>query len=100
VLLIGLPGLLLALTVYFTRPTPRRLAGALAAGVVVASLNVLVDVVAYAEGWWRSHRLDAVRSTIVLRSNPFMVGATCWARCYAWVCKTHCVTRSAQRPPG
>jgi hypothetical protein len=53
VLLIGLPGLLLAVLVYFTRPTSRRLAGALAAGVVVAALNVLVDVVGYAQGWWR-----------------------------------------------
>jgi hypothetical protein len=43
VVLVGLPGLALVLTVLLTRPAPRRLAGALAAGVVVAVavLNLL-----------------------------------------------------------
>lgn len=50
--LIGLPGLALAVTVLFSRPTPRRLVGALIAGGVLAGLNLLVDVAAHDAGWW------------------------------------------------
>ena len=51
-LLIGLPGAALAVTVVFLRPTLRRLTGALMSGVVVAVLNLLVDIVARHLGWW------------------------------------------------
>src|SRR4051794_25863911 len=52
ILLIGLPGLALAVSVILLRPTLRRVTGALVSGVVVAGLNLLVDVAAYHLGWW------------------------------------------------
>ena len=52
ILLLGLPGFALAVTVLGLRPTRRRLSGALVGGAVVAGLNVLVDVGAHRLGWW------------------------------------------------
>ena len=50
--LIGLPGCLLLLVVLLTRPTWRRGVGATLAGLTVAGLDLLVDMVAHAQGWW------------------------------------------------
>ena len=37
---------------YFTRATPRRVAGALAGGLGFGAANLAWDVVAYHTGWW------------------------------------------------
>lgn len=52
-LLVGLPGLLLAAVVLLARPTRLRLLGALLGGGVLAGCNVLVDIAAHRLGWWR-----------------------------------------------
>lgn len=44
--------LLLAITIYFTRATFRRAAGALAGGVAAAMLNAAQDTLAHYQGWW------------------------------------------------
>jgi hypothetical protein len=44
--------LLFALSAYFTRATPRRVAGALVGGLGFGAANLLWDVVAYHTGWW------------------------------------------------
>jgi hypothetical protein len=44
--------LLFALFAYFTRATPRRMAGALVGGLGFGAANLAWDVVAYSAGWW------------------------------------------------
>ena len=44
---------MLVATIYFTRPTSRRVGGALAGGVAVAMVGVGVEALAHAEDWWR-----------------------------------------------
>ena len=44
---------LLGVTIYLTRATFRRVAGALAGGVAAALLNMEQDRFAYAAGWWQ-----------------------------------------------
>jgi hypothetical protein len=51
-LLIALTGSCFALVAFFSRATPRRMAGALAGGVGFGSLNLAWDVVAYHIRWW------------------------------------------------
>src|SRR5262249_3850257 len=46
-------GSLLIAAVYFTRATPRRIAGALAGGVAVAVVGAGVEATAHNRGWWR-----------------------------------------------
>jgi hypothetical protein len=46
-------GGLLVAAVYFTRATPRRVAGALAGGGVVALVGVGVEAWGHARAWWR-----------------------------------------------
>jgi len=43
---------LLAVTAYFTRATPRRLLGAVVAGAAIALVGVGFDVVGDMRGWW------------------------------------------------
>jgi hypothetical protein len=43
----------LAATVYFTRATARRVAGALIGGVAVGVVGVGIETLAHALGWWR-----------------------------------------------
>ncbi len=42
-----------AVTVYFTRATSRRVAGAFLGGVVVGLVGVGIECLAHARGWWR-----------------------------------------------
>src|SRR5262245_40087539 len=51
-LLIALAGSVFALAAFFTRATPRRMAGALAGGFGFGLLNLAWDVVAYHMRWW------------------------------------------------
>jgi hypothetical protein len=44
---------MLVATIYFTRPTPRRVGGALAGGVAVAIVGVGVEAFAHTREWWR-----------------------------------------------
>jgi hypothetical protein len=44
---------LLIVTIYFSGATPRRVAGALAGGAVVAVVGLGVEAFAHARGWWR-----------------------------------------------
>jgi hypothetical protein len=44
--------LLFVLIAYFTRATPRRVAGALAGGLGFGAANLIWDVTAYHMGWW------------------------------------------------
>ena len=44
--------ILFALSAYFTRATPRRIAGALVGAVAYAALNIVWDRFAAARGWW------------------------------------------------
>ena len=60
-LLIAVTGSIFALAAFFTRAMPRRMAGALAGGVVFGLLNLAWDVVGYHMGWWW-YRADTPRS--------------------------------------
>ena len=51
-LLIAVTGSIFALAAFFTRATPRRMAGALAGGFGFGLLNLAGDVVAYHMRWW------------------------------------------------
>src|SRR5262249_56147021 len=51
-LLIALSGSVFALAAFFTRATPRRMAGALAGGFGFGVLGLAWDVVAYHIRWW------------------------------------------------
>ena len=51
-LLIAVTGSIFALAAFFTRATPRRMAGALAGGFGFGLLNLAWDVVAYHMRWW------------------------------------------------
>ena len=51
-LLIAVTGSIFALAAFFTRATPRRMAGALAGGLGFGLLNLAWDVVAYHMRWW------------------------------------------------
>jgi hypothetical protein len=44
---------LAVITVYFTRATSRRVAGALLGGIAVALVGVGIELVAHTLGWWR-----------------------------------------------
>ena len=48
-----LTAVFLALTAYFTRATPRRIAGALAVAIVIAPAVMLADTLAFYAGLWR-----------------------------------------------
>lgn len=43
---------MLVATIYFTRPTPCRVVGALAGGLAVAMAGVGVEAFAHMRGWW------------------------------------------------
>jgi hypothetical protein len=52
-------GVLLAATIYVTRPTMRRLMGALAGGAFVAVVGVGIEVLCQTLGFWRYPSIDA-----------------------------------------
>ncbi|PYI87794.1 MAG: hypothetical protein DME26_05000, partial [Verrucomicrobia bacterium] len=49
----GVYSVVLVATVYFTRATPRRVAGAMLGGVAVGVLGVVIETLAHTLGWWR-----------------------------------------------
>src|SRR5437773_2930829 len=49
----GVYSVVLVATVYFTRATPRRVAGAMLGGVAVGVLGVGIETLAHTLGWWR-----------------------------------------------
>ena len=50
---------LLLVVASFTRPTPRRLVGAVAGGLAFGTVNVVWDVAAHYTGWWYYPWTDA-----------------------------------------
>jgi hypothetical protein len=47
------PPILLLIVICFTRPSGRRLLGALVGGLALAVLHISWDMLAHAAGWWR-----------------------------------------------
>src|SRR5262252_3770147 len=57
--LLTVSSILLLVVAYFTRPSPRRLIGALAGGLAFGTLNVVWDLAAHYAGWWYYPWTDA-----------------------------------------
>jgi hypothetical protein len=68
-------GVLLAATIYFTRPTTRRLAGALAGGAAIAVTGVGIEVLCHTLGFWRYPSTDAPYGPPLMYPLIVLVGA-------------------------
>jgi hypothetical protein len=58
--------LLFALSAYFTRATPQRVAGALLGGLGFGAANLIWDIVAFHTGWWHYPFTAAPYATLPL----------------------------------